>query len=43
MGDDGQAMTVVAQGLANHPQDVHLLKEFAALQQISTKPHLKIV
>lgn len=43
MGDDGQAMTVAVQGLANHPQDAQLLKEFAALQQDATKPQLKIV
>jgi len=42
MGDDARAISVTAQGLANHPQDPQLLAEFNALQQVSVKPTLKI-
>jgi hypothetical protein len=41
-GDDARAMSVTAQGLANHPQDPQLLAEFNALQQIGVKPALKV-
>ena len=41
-GDDARAMTVVTQGLANHPQDPQLLAEFNALQQVGVKPALKV-
>jgi len=41
-GDDARAMSVVTQGLANHPQDPQLLAEFNALQQLGIKPALKV-
>lgn len=41
-GDDTRAMTVAAQGLANHPQDPQLMQEFTALQRLGTKPALKV-
>jgi hypothetical protein len=41
-GDDARAMSVTAQGLANHPQDPQLLGEFNALQQVGVKPALKV-
>jgi hypothetical protein len=41
-GDDARAMSVVTQGLANHPQDPQLLAEFNALQQVGIKPALKV-
>lgn len=41
-GDDTRAMTVAAQGLANHPQDPQLMQEFTALQRMGTKPALKV-
>lgn len=34
MGDDARAMTVAAQGLANHPGHTALLDEFNALQRV---------
>lgn len=42
MGDDARAMTVVTQGLANHPKDLQLQEEFAALQRVGVKPALKV-
>ena len=42
MGDDARAMSVVTQGLANHPQDPQLQAEFNALQQVGVKPALKV-
>ncbi len=41
-GDDARAMSVAAQGLANHPQDSQLLAEFNALQQVGIQPALKV-
>jgi hypothetical protein len=41
-GDDARAMTVAAQGLANHPQDPQLMLEFNALQRVGVKPALKV-
>jgi hypothetical protein len=41
-GDDARAMSVTAQGLANHPKDTQLLAEFNALQQVGVKPALKV-
>jgi len=41
-GDNARAMSVAAQGLANHPQDPQLLAEFNALQQVVVKPALKV-
>ena len=41
-GDNARAMSVAAQGLANHPQDPQLLAEFNALQQVGVKPALKV-
>jgi hypothetical protein len=41
-GEDARAMSVVTQGLANHPQDPQLLAEFNALQQVGIKPALKV-
>lgn len=41
MGDNARAMTVVTQGLANHPKDPQLQEEFAALQRVGVKPALK--
>lgn len=41
LGDDARAMSVTAQGLANHPKDPQLLAEFNALQRAGVKPALK--
>lgn len=41
LGDDARAMTVLTQGLANHPKDPQLQEEFAALQRLDVKPALK--
>jgi hypothetical protein len=41
-GDDARAMSVVTQGLANHPQDPQLLAEFSALQHVGVKPALRV-
>lgn len=42
LGDEARAMTVAAQGLATHPQDLQLQEEFTALQRMGVKPALKV-
>jgi hypothetical protein len=41
-GDDDRAMTAVAQGLANHPNEPALQEAFSALQHLGTQPNLKV-
>lgn len=41
-GDYARAISVTAQGLANHPQDPQLLAELNDLQQVGVKPSLKV-
>lgn len=40
-GENDRAMTVAAQGLANHPNDLALHEAFLALQQVGIQPALK--
>lgn len=42
MGNNTRAMTIAAQGLANHPQHPTLQEEFNALQRLGTKAALKV-
>ena len=42
MGNNTRAMTIAAQGLANHPQHPTLQEEFNALQHLGVKPALKV-
>lgn len=42
MHDDTRAMTVAAQGLATHPQNIALQEEFSALQRLGVAPALKV-
>lgn len=42
MGNNARAMTVAAQGLANHPQHPALQEEFNSLQRAGIKPALKV-
>jgi hypothetical protein len=42
MGNNTRAMTIAAQGLANHPHHPALQEEFNALQHSGVKPSLKV-
>jgi len=41
-GENERAMTVAAQGLANHPNEAALQEAFLALQQVGIEPNLKV-